>query len=69
MLTFAKKHTLLTKNDNIGKIIETLKQTKHYENTMIIFTSDHGDQLGDHQGDQLGAQPGDQVGDHFKCFF
>ena len=36
-------------DDNIGKIIETLKQTKHYENTMIIFTSDHGEMLGENK--------------------
>jgi arylsulfatase A-like enzyme len=35
-------------DDNIGRIIELLKKTGQYENTVIIFTSDHGAQLGDH---------------------
>jgi len=32
----------------IGRLIEYLKQTGSYDNTLIIFTSDHGEQLGDH---------------------
>ena len=35
-------------DDNIGKIIALLKETGQYENTVIVFTSDHGAQLGDH---------------------
>ena len=36
-------------DNNIGKIVQTLKETKHYENTMIIFTSDHGELLGENR--------------------
>ena len=36
-------------DDNIGKIVQALKKTKHYENTMIIFTSDHGEMLGENK--------------------
>ena len=32
----------------IGKIINTLKTTNQLENTVIIFTSDHGEHLGDY---------------------
>ncbi len=32
----------------IGRLIDFLKKTGAYENTLIVFTSDHGDQLGDH---------------------
>jgi len=32
----------------VGKMIETLKHRGLYENTMIIFTSDHGEHLGYH---------------------
>lgn len=32
---------------NIGKIIAQLKSMGKYDNTMIIFTSDHGEMLGD----------------------
>lgn len=30
-------------DDQIGRILEELKRTGQYENTLIIFTSDHGD--------------------------
>lgn len=32
----------------LGRIIDTLRETGQYENTIIIFTSDHGELLGDH---------------------
>lgn len=32
----------------IGEIIGLLKTNKHYEDTMIIILSDHGDNIGDH---------------------
>lgn len=32
----------------IGRIIDMLHQTGQYDNTIIIFMSDHGDMLGDH---------------------
>jgi choline-sulfatase len=35
-------------DDWVGKIIDTLKRRGMYENTIIIYTSDHGDLLGDH---------------------
>ena len=33
---------------NVGKIIEDLKQRGLYENTIIVYTTDHGEYLGDH---------------------
>ena len=36
-------------DDNIGRIVQVLKETKHYENTMIVFTSDHGEMLGENK--------------------
>lgn len=33
---------------NIGRIVNTLKERNMYENTIIMFTSDHGELLGDH---------------------
>lgn len=33
---------------NVGRIVEHLKQIGQYENTIIIYTSDHGESLGDH---------------------
>jgi len=35
-------------DDYIGKLINFLEQQNRMEDTMIIFTSDHGDYLGDH---------------------
>jgi arylsulfatase len=35
-------------DEQIGKIIETLKDKNMYNNSIIIFTADHGDMLGDH---------------------
>jgi len=32
----------------VGKIIQALKEKGMYENSIICFTSDHGDMLGDH---------------------
>ena len=38
-------------DDNVGKIVQFLKDQKLSENTIIIFTSDHGDLLGEHSKD------------------
>lgn len=35
-------------DEQIGHIIEALKKNGMYDNTLIIFTSDHGDMMGDH---------------------
>jgi arylsulfatase A-like enzyme len=32
----------------IGRLIDTLHETKEWNNTLIVFTSDHGEYLGDH---------------------
>lgn len=32
----------------VGRLIDFLKETGDYDNTMIVFTSDHGESLGDH---------------------
>src|SRR5690606_28805934 len=37
-------------DDEMYKIVDTLKSSKFYDNTIIIFTSDHGDLLGAHGG-------------------
>ncbi len=33
---------------NIGRLIDFLKASGRYDNTLIVFGSDHGEQLGDH---------------------
>ena len=35
-------------DDQLGRIIEYLENSKEIDNTMIVLTSDHGDYLGDH---------------------
>lgn len=35
-------------DDQIGRVIEYLKETGLYENTIIVFTADHGEMLGSH---------------------
>jgi len=33
---------------HVGRLIAYLKEVGAYENTLVVFTSDHGEQLGDH---------------------
>ncbi|MEN9636783.1 MAG: hypothetical protein RL077_5187 [Verrucomicrobiota bacterium] len=35
-------------DDQVGRLIKILKATGHDENTIVLFTSDHGDMLGSH---------------------
>lgn len=35
-------------DDHLARLIEFLKANDQYENTVIVFTADHGDYLGDH---------------------
>ena len=35
-------------DDQVGRIISALEETGQRENTLVIFTSDHGEHLGDH---------------------
>jgi arylsulfatase A-like enzyme len=46
-------------DDQIGKIITTLKQQGIYDNTILIFTSDHGELMGSH-GSYRKQQPYDE---------
>jgi len=40
---------LMTEVDtNLGRLFDHLKQAGHWDDTLIIFTSDHGEQIGDH---------------------
>jgi arylsulfatase A-like enzyme len=34
-------------DDAVGELIQTLKDTGQYDNTIVVFNSDHGDYLGD----------------------
>ena len=35
-------------DEQVGRIVATLKEKGMYDNTLICFTSDHGDMMGDH---------------------
>lgn len=35
-------------DSEIGRIIDVLRETDQYDNTIIVFTSDHGDMIGGH---------------------
>jgi arylsulfatase A-like enzyme len=35
-------------DENVGRILDVLEQTGQRKNTIVIFTSDHGDMTGDH---------------------
>jgi arylsulfatase A-like enzyme len=35
-------------DDQVGRILDTLEESGQRENTIVIFTSDHGEMLGDH---------------------
>lgn len=35
-------------DDQVGRLIDSLKATGEYENTIVVFNSDHGDFLGDY---------------------
>ena len=48
-------------DDAVGDIVDTLKRTGQYENTVIVFNSDHGDFLGDFDLLLKGAWPKDAI--------
>tara|TARA_B100000405_G_C16623865_1_gene388737 strand:- start:116 stop:913 length:798 start_codon:yes stop_codon:yes gene_type:complete len=35
-------------DDNLGIVFDTLEKTGQWEDTLIVFSADHGEQLGDH---------------------
>lgn len=37
-------------DEQMGKVYDKLKTTRFFENTIVVFTSDHGDLLGSHGG-------------------
>ena len=39
-----------TVDEQIGRVLNALRATRAYENTIVIFSSDHGDMLGAHGG-------------------
>ena len=39
-----------TVDEQIGRVLDALRETRAHENTIVVFTSDHGDMLGAHGG-------------------
>lgn len=42
-------------DDNVGRILKKLRETGQLDNTVIIFSADHGDMLGEHGRDNKGT--------------
>jgi uncharacterized sulfatase len=42
-------------DDNVGRILEILRQTTLIDRTIIVFTADHGDLCGEHSRDNKGV--------------
>lgn len=43
-------------DENIGRMLEVLEETRQRENTLVIFTSDHGEMAGDHGLNKKGCR-------------
>ncbi len=43
-------------DDRLGRVLDALEQTGQRENTLIVFTSDHGETMGDHGLTQKGCR-------------
>jgi len=43
-------------DENVGRMLDALEQTDQRENTLIIFTSDHGEMAGDHGLNKKGCR-------------
>jgi len=48
-------------DDNIGRIVQVLKDNGQYENTVIVFMADHGDYLGAHHLICKGVYPFEEL--------
>jgi len=42
-------------DDNVGKILDTLRRNNQLDNTIVVFTSDHGDLRGEHHRHNKGV--------------
>jgi len=42
-------------DDNVGRLLDTLRQLNLLENTIVVFTADHGDLCGEHSRDNKGV--------------
>ncbi|UCD00082.1 MAG: sulfatase [Phycisphaerales bacterium] len=42
-------------DDNVGRLLDTLRQLNLLDNTIVVFTADHGDLCGEHSRDNKGV--------------
>jgi arylsulfatase A-like enzyme len=42
-------------DDNVGRLLDTLRQLELLDNTVVVFTADHGDLCGEHSRDNKGV--------------
>lgn len=42
-------------DDNVGRLIDALKERDLYDNTILVFTADHGDMRGEHRRQNKGV--------------
>lgn len=57
-----KYRTMVSRMDSyVGEILDALKRNGYYEDTTIIFTSDHGDMQGAHQLNKKGVVAYDEL--------
>ncbi len=47
-VTAAYWATITFMDSEVGRILQVLRETGQYDNTIVVFTSDHGDMLGGH---------------------
>ncbi len=54
---YIKKYFGMVKciDDNVGKILDCLRDNKILDNTIVVFTADHGDMCGEHARDNKGV--------------
>ena len=54
---YIKKYFGMVKciDDNVGKILDCLRKYKLLDNTIVVFTADHGDMCGEHARDNKGV--------------
>ena len=43
-------------DDQLGRILQVLEESGQRDNTIVVFTSDHGETLGDHGLVQMGCR-------------
>ena len=43
-------HAFVAIGEHVGRVVAYLKESGQYDNTLIVFTSDHGEEFFEHGG-------------------